>query len=226
MTRTNLSVVVFASAALLLAGCGGSSSNDGVAHLGTNTGSSSADPSGEGSPSSPEGGGPSQQKLVAYSQCMRSHGVPEFPEPSEGHLLIHRESHNGHVSGVNPQSSQFQAASKACAKLAPNGGKPPSPAQQAKAQESALKFSACMRSHGIPNFPDPEFHSGGVSLRIGGKGGPGGIDPNSPQFKSAQRTCQPLMSGPGGKGGPQPAGEASTSASGAPGQSSSEAIAP
>jgi hypothetical protein len=203
MTRTNLSVVLLTSAALLLAGCGGSSSNGGVAHLGKNTQASSADTSSGGSSSSSEGGAPSQQKLVAFAQCMRSHGVPEFPEPTEGRLLIHREDHDGHVSGVNPQSAQFQGAQKACAKLAPNGGKPPSAAEQTKMQEQALKFSECMRSHGVPNFPDPEIsHSGGgVGIRIGGKqGGPSRIDPNSPQFQAGQKACQSILPGP--KGGP------------------------
>ncbi len=205
MTRINLRVVVLASAALLVAGCGGSSSSPGVAHLSSNT-SSNADPSGgASSSSSPESGPPTQQKMVAYSQCMRSHGVPEFPEPTEGRLLIHRGNHNGHVTGVNPQSSQFQAAQRVCGKLLPNGGAP-SPAQQAKLQESALKFSQCMRTHGVPNFPDPEIsHSGGgVGIRIGGKkGGPGGIDPNSPQFQAAQKACQSLGLGP--KGAPSAA---------------------
>lgn len=204
MTRMNLSVAVLASAALLVAGCGGSSSSSGVAHLSSST-STSSDPGNGGGSSSPESSASAQQKLVAYSQCMRTHGVPEFPEPTEGKLLLHSSDHNGHVSGVNPESAQFQAASKACAKLAPNGGKPPSPAEQTKMKEKALKFSECMRSHGVPNFPDPEFHSGGaVSIRIGGKkGGPGAIDPNSPQFQSAQKACQSIMGGPKG---PPPSG--------------------
>ena len=200
MTRANLSVAVLASAAMLVAGCGGSSSNGGVAHLGSNTGSSS---SGAGRSTSSESGAPSQQKIVAYSQCMRTHGVPEFPEPTEGKLLVRNSNHNGHVSGVNPESKQFQAAQKACAKLAPNGGKPPSAAEQAKAQEQALKFSRCMRTHGVPSFPDPEFlHGGGaVRVRLGGKkGGPSGIDPNSPKFQAAQKACFSIMGGP--KGGP------------------------
>jgi hypothetical protein len=189
------------SAALPLAGCGGSSSSPGVAHLSSNT-SAGADASAGNSSSQSEGSPVSQQKMVAYSQCMRSHGVPQFPEPTEGKLLVHSEDHNGHVSGVNPQSSQFQAASKACEKLAPNGGKAPSPAEQTKMQEQALKFSECMRTHGVPNFPDPEVsHSGGgVGIRIGGKAGAGGIDPSSPQFKAAQKACQSILPGP--KGGP------------------------
>jgi hypothetical protein len=218
MTRITLSLVTLASA-VLVAGCGGSSSSSpGVAHLSSGApsssgasggGSSSSSEGGApagGSSSSTEGGVPNQQKLVAYSQCMRSHGVPEFPEPTEGHLLIHSSNRNGHATGVNPQSSQFQKAQKDCAKLAPNGGRPPSPAQQAKAQEQALKFSACMRSHGVPNFPDPEFSQGGgaIRIRIGSKtGGPSGIDPNSPKFQDAQKACQSIGLGP--KRGPGPA---------------------
>lgn len=196
-------LAVLAAAVLPLAGCGGSSSSSpGVAHLASGT-SSSADPA-SGASSSPEseGNAAAQQKVVAFSHCMRSHGVPEFPEPSEGHLLIRHSDQNGHVSGVNPQSSQFQAASKDCAKLSPKGGKPPSPAVQAKLQEKALEFSQCMRTHGVPNFPDPEFpRGGGVGIRIGGtSGGTSRIDLNSPKFKAAQKACQSIMPGP--KGGP------------------------
>lgn len=202
MTRAILTLATLA-AALLVAGCGGSSSSPGVAQLASST-SSSADPSSGGS-SSPESesSASAQQKMVAFSQCMRSHGVPEFPEPAEGRLLIHSSDHNGHVTGVNPRSAQFQVASKACAKLAPKGGKPPSPAEQAKLQEKALQFSQCMRTHGVPNFPDPEFSrsGGGVGIRIGGrKGGPSRIDLSSPQFQAAQKACQSIMPGP--KGGP------------------------
>jgi hypothetical protein len=203
MKSITLSLAVLAGVALLVAGCGDSSSSPGVAHLSSSTsGESAANDAGASSPAS---GPPSQQQMVAFAQCMRSHGVPEFPEPVEGKLLIQRSDHNGHVTGINPQAAQFQAAQKACAKLAPNGGKPPSPAEQAKMQEKALQFSQCMRTHGVPNFPDPEFsHSGGgVGIRIGSKqGGPGRIDPNSPQFQAAQKACQSILPGP--KGGPGP----------------------
>ncbi len=202
MTRAILTPAVLA-AALLAAGCGGSSSSPGVAHLGSNT-SSSADPGSGGGSSSPESesSASAQQKVIAFSHCMRTHGVPEFPEPSEGHVLLRSSDRNGHVTGVNPQSAQFQAASKACAKLSPKGGKPPSPAEQAKLQEKALLFSQCMRTHGVPSFPDPEFSSsGGGGIHIGGrKGGPSRIDPSSPEFQAAQKACQSIMPGP--KGGP------------------------
>ncbi len=202
MTRTPLTLAVLAAATVLLAGCGGSSAGPGVAHLGSSTISSSADPSGGSSSPESESSASAQQKVIAFSHCMRTHGVPEFPEPSEGRLLLHSSDRNGHVTGVNPQSAQFQAASKACAKLAPKGGKPPSPAEQAKLQERALKFSQCMRAHGVPSFPDPKFSSsgGGFGIRIGSKGGPSAIDPSSPKFQAAQKACQSIMPGP--KGGP------------------------
>jgi hypothetical protein len=220
MTRINLSVAVLVGAALLLAGCGGDSSSPSVAHLSSST-SSDSNANGGDSSSSPESSASVQRKMVAFAQCMRSHGVPEFPDPTEGKLLIHSSDHNGHVSGVNPRSAQFLAAQKACAKFMPAGLRP-SPAQTAKLQESALKFSQCMRSHGVPNFPDPKFSSGGVSVRIGGKGGAGAIDPNSPQFKAAQKACQSLGLGPKGP----PGGPATSNSSSGPEQSSGEAIAP
>ena len=217
MTRMNLSVVVLASAALLLAGCGGGSSSSGVAHLSSSTpGGSATD--GAGKTSTPESGASAQQKMVAYSQCMRTHGVPEFPEPTEGHLLIHSSVHNGHVTGVNPQSSQFQAAQKTCKSLAP-AQQAPSPALQAKMQEAALNFSKCMRSHGVPNFPDPSFSGGGAVRMTLKAGGANGIDPTSPQFRAAQKACQSIAPGPGGKGGPGPSGPGPK---GAPGGSGGE----
>jgi hypothetical protein len=216
MIKTSFSVVVLASAALLIAGCGGGSSSPGVAHLASSTsGGSGAD--GAGKPSTPASSASTQQKMVAYSRCMRSHGVPEFPEPTEGRLLIHSSGHGVHVTGINPQSSQFQAAQKVCGKLLPEGGVP-SPAQQAKAQEGALKFSQCMRTHGVPNFPDPIVSGGGVRLKLKA-GGANGIDPESPRFRAAQKTCQSIAPGLGVKGGPGPPGPGPK---GAPGGSGGE----
>jgi len=219
----NLGVVVLASAALLLAGCGGGSSSPGVAHLSSSTSGGSAANTG-GKSSTPESSASTQQKMVAYSQCMRSHGVPEFPEPTEGRLLIHTSNHNGHVTGVNPRSSQFQTAQKVCGKLLPNGGVP-SAAEQAKMQEGALKLSQCMRTHGVPNFPDPIVSGGGVRLKLKA-GGANGIDPESPQFRAAQKACQSIAPGPGGKGGPGPPGPGPKGGSGGSGgESGGNAVA-
>jgi len=194
--------------ALALAGCGGSSS-PGVAHVGTTSTTNASDGSGGGTPESGETSAAAQQKMVKFAQCMRTHGEPEFPEPSEGG--IHVENHNGH--GPNPESPQWKAAEKACRKYAP-AKVAPSPAQLAKVQEQALKFSECMRHHGVPNFPDPNFSAGGgrVTLKVGKASG---INPSSPQFQAAQKACQSSLPF-GGKG-------AAVRAGSGPGQSSSNA---
>jgi hypothetical protein len=108
--------------------------------------------------------------------------VPSFPDPNaQGQISF------SSASGVNPASAQFQHAQQTCQKLLPNHGQP-TPAQQALERSSALALSACMRKHGEPNFPDPQFGSGGrVAIKIGSGAG---IDPGSPQFQAAQQACQ------------------------------------
>jgi hypothetical protein len=108
---------------------------------------------------------------------MRSHGEPKFPDPNSqgvvGSLI---------QLGIDPNSAQFQAAEKACAHLA-NGPEPGGQPSQSQNVSAALKFTSCMRSHGFPNFPDP--NSNGV---ISGNSSDG-IDQASPQYQSAQKTC-------------------------------------
>ena len=51
-----------------------------------------------------------------YADCMRAHGIPDFPNPVDGHITLTPSS------GVNPNSPRFQAASEACAKYGPSAG--------------------------------------------------------------------------------------------------------
>ncbi|MEV0403310.1 hypothetical protein [Actinoallomurus sp. NPDC050550] len=119
-------------------------------------------------------------KAVKYAECMRKNGVPEFPDPApDGRVMLTGKK----GSGLDPESPQFKAATQACKAFAPQGavgGGQPDPAM--------LKFSQCMRKNGVPNFPDPQ---GGRLLMNAGSG----IDPNSPQFQAAQKTCQKLLPG-------------------------------
>jgi hypothetical protein len=53
-----------------------------------------------------------------------------------------------------------------------------------------------MRSHGIKDFPDPDSQ-GGIKIT----GGPGSdLNPNNPQFNSADQACQHFRGGPAGGG--------------------------
>jgi hypothetical protein len=224
---TATALACLATLALLVSGCGGST-DPGVAKLGTTAASSTStaatggETPGGGDSASGGGGnqggevhseaaiaGPgsqeAQKKMVAFAQCMRTHGVPDFPEPSEGKLIIKGGGGRGSSQGLNPGSPQFQAAQKACRSLAP--APKISPQQTAAMQAQALKFSECMRSHGVPSFPDPKFEGGGVRISL--HAGPGGSNPQSPQFQAAQKACQgdsPLPKGGPGVAQAVPAG--------------------
>ena len=122
------------------------------------------------------------QKELAFSQCMRAHGEPGFPDPqANGSILIGPQDH------LAQGSSQFVAANKACQHLLPPV-RPMSAAQQRRLTQKLLKWVACMRSHGVPNMPDPTVNAGGVSISV-----PGG--PNSPFVRSAMRACHKLQPG-------------------------------
>jgi hypothetical protein len=174
--RSRLRRGVPAAAALacpiLLGACSAGSSNP-------------ASDTGAGSP-----GGSARSTALAYSECMRSHGIKSFPDPnSQGGISISGRP----GSGIDPNSPQFKAADQACRKLLP--GTKLNPAQQAANEAKALQYSECMRTHGIPDFPDPNGQ-GGIAIRVR----PGSdLDPKNPRFQAANNACQHLMPG-GGRG--------------------------
>jgi hypothetical protein len=133
-------------------------------------------------------GSTAYQKAVAYAQCIRTHGEPGWPDPdSQGNFLINGKK--DHLTGMG--SAQFVSANKACEHLLPNGGQETA-AQQQQDLSAALKFVACMRSHGISDFRDPTVQDGQVSLTLGAEG----YSRNSPQLLAARQACRKF--GPGG----------------------------
>jgi hypothetical protein len=81
---------------IAVAGCGGGSSSSGIAHLSTST--SGGSPASGGGSSSPESSANTQQKMVTYAQCMRTHGVPNFPDLTSSGGIPKNLSEN--MSGV------------------------------------------------------------------------------------------------------------------------------
>jgi hypothetical protein len=135
--------------ALLAAACGGSSS-PGAARGGSPGNSASA-------------------SAVAYSSCMRSHGVPEYPDPgSNGNLP------KGNAQDFGVSNSQYQAAERACRHLLPDSDTTfiasltqcletgdCLPAVVQRALSEGRRFAQCMRNDGVPNWPDPTIDSMG-----------------------------------------------------------------
>jgi hypothetical protein len=166
-----------ALASLALTACGGGASRT-VASNGT--ASSATASAGQN--------GSSEQQGIAHSQCMRSHGVPGFPDPTpQGYVQL------GSGDQINPDSPQFREALQICAKLAPVGG-PGTQSHFDQIMTAMLKFAACMRAHGITNFPDPvPYGNGGVELLVPKGTGVGQVDPSTPQYARAASICQPLL---------------------------------
>jgi hypothetical protein len=137
-----------------------------------------------------------QKAMLAFAQCMRNHGV-DLPDP-------------GSTSGptqINVDPTTMDAAQNACKSLLKGQDfKGPSAAEQARMRDQLVKFSACMRAHGV-NMPDPTFSGNGANVIVRA-GDPGTMDPNSAEFQAAQKACEKNLpkggmfssSGPGGGG--------------------------
>lgn len=138
----------------------------------------------------PRGSSHAQARL-AFSECMRSHGVPNFPDPGGGGGL------NLQGTGINPFSPSFKAAQATCDNLLPGGG--PGSHQVSEQQKQQLVATAeCMRSHGVPGFPDPTStpptSSQGYSIMEGLGSSlfllvPSTINVSSPAFEQAAKAC-------------------------------------
>jgi hypothetical protein len=165
-------LAVMTAVAVLAAACGGSASP----------------------PAGPAAGGSKRyQQALAYSQCMRAHGVPNFPDPEPDGNIVQ------HVSGGQPPDNgpRAQAADKTCHHLLTGGGANSTGGPGRIGQ--LLRLAQCMRAHGEPDFPDPTVSSRpptGNSIALPGNVtfdlGSAGISVNSAQFRAAARACKPL----------------------------------
>jgi hypothetical protein len=176
--RAGAPVAVLAGLSLLVTACGGSPGSP-VAQLGSTPGTG---PTATGR----------YAAALAYSRCMRSHGVPNFPDPRQvgGEIQI-----SGSRSGTNPNSPAFESAQQSCRHLLPGGQ--PTRARQQQALDRMLHVSQCMRAHGVPGFPDPTLsppssragYSAISSNGVAWLAIPDSIDVRSPVFEHAAAVC-------------------------------------
>jgi hypothetical protein len=146
----------------------------------------------------------SAARVLKYSECMRGHGVTNFPEPGSGGV---------NVSGtrIDFNSAIYKSAEAKCFDLMPGG-----PSKKAQATEQqitlALETTQCMRDHGVPNFPDPVVtptppargsdgpglteYNNGILIHI-----PTSIDVNAAAFQEAAKDCDFNTGFPASAGG-------------------------
>lgn len=130
-TARTAAAIIAAAMALLLAAC-------------------SASPSPTDSVSSANAAGSAFSKGLAYARCVRSHGVPDFPDPNSA-----GQFNKTTVQQLSAGNAQYQTATQTCAHLLPNSGGGPTAAELRQEWTGMASFARCMRSHGVPNWPDP-----------------------------------------------------------------------
>jgi hypothetical protein len=115
-----------------------------------------------------------------FSACMRSHGVPNFPDANtEGDIQ---------AAGIDETSPAFRTAYHSCRGLLEGRRRRRHGQSTPELQRQLLAFAKCMRSHGVPKFPDPIFHPDG-RVEIGVP-----QDPSSPRFIAAANACRGKLS--------------------------------
>lgn len=143
--RPLVSIAVVAAAALFVAGCGGGSSH-GVADVSSSTSTSTSSSSSGGPPTEAQIQ-QEQRDATRFAVCMRSHGV-SIPDPTTAPRAF--------KNAFDAQSPAFRAGYTSCGHLMPAGHAPNQTSVHTRAQTVALlAFARCLRSHGLPSFPDP-----------------------------------------------------------------------
>jgi hypothetical protein len=94
-------------------------------------------------------------KALKYSDCMRSHGLSKFPDPSPSGGFSISPVGDGTVTPA------FVSAQKACVNLEPGGSPPRVTGRQ---QQQMVAKAQCIRGHGVPTFDDPTFAPGGLGV--------------------------------------------------------------
>jgi hypothetical protein len=132
-------------------------------------------------------GGGHSTALVSFSVCMRSHGVSDFPDP--GAAIEGPYNSIGGIAippAIDMRSPAFQTGLGVCRSrlgaVFSRQGKPPI---TASLKASLIAHAQCMRTHGIPTYPDPAFPAGG-GIEI--TDAPG-VNPQSPAYLHSQAVC-------------------------------------
>jgi hypothetical protein len=85
-----------------------------------------------------------RDKAVKFAECIRAHGVSDFPDP---------DAKNQFEYGVSVSPAVWKQATTACKDLQPPGTL--SSKRTPKQQSASLRFAQCVRDHGVKDFPDP-----------------------------------------------------------------------
>jgi hypothetical protein len=183
MRPSRLWAVAVVALGVAVAGCSGGSKSPAVLAAGSQPTATVAPAGGSGS-----SGASPLAEAVAYSQCIRSHGVRNFPDP----VQTPDRGYGYRTVGIDPNSASFQGALQAC-KALPSPWNSSGQQLSAAQQQAWLNWAQCIRAHGVPDFPDPTFSGREVH--------DSGVGSNSPQLQQAMDACKSQTPTVGGLGG-------------------------
>jgi hypothetical protein len=166
--------VAVAATTLLAAGCGGKGSAR-VANVASNATTATSTTA-------------TQHGALAFAQCVRSHGLPNWPDPtSNGGFDKFKLRQLGYTR------PQVRAAERPCIHLLPpvSGSESQTPQQVHTQIADGVSFADCMRSHGVSRFPDPTA-LGQLTLEMVEAQG---IDVHSPAVLRVVQACLPASHG-------------------------------
>jgi hypothetical protein len=138
---------------------------------------------GASSGSGSAGSGSIKAEFLAYSGCMRSHGVSDFPDPTTpagGGVAFSIDGGPG--SDLDPTNPKYKSANEACRAELPAGVQAPTPPSPKIAAD--VRWARCMRSHGVPSFPDPNNQGAFDSAEF---------KDTTPAFHTASKACTSLQ---------------------------------
>jgi hypothetical protein len=145
MSRALRLLAAVALIGLISAGCGSNAPSDtGTASSSGTTSSTRAATSTGSTTSGADKKLTARDKAVKFAECIRAHGVRDFPDPNEKNQFEY---------GVSVTPTVWKRATTACKDLQPPGtlsGK-----RTTKQQSAALRFAQCIRDNGVKDFPDP-----------------------------------------------------------------------
>jgi len=171
-TRTTsvLAATALAFSVLMLTACSSGKAAPPVAHLAASSGAAT----------------PSNDALHLVGECLRQHGLSNFPDPvlatdgpAAGHGILAKTELKSYSDAVAQQARAASGTAMANANIYTGQSGSGITEQELQAR---LALARCIRAHGVPNFPDPNPTTGDVSP-------PPGLNKNSPSILAAIQAC-------------------------------------
>jgi hypothetical protein len=177
--------VLVAAAALALAACTSGSSTPQVASLSTSADPGTSISTGTSNASTPPSD-PTRQ-VDQWAACERSHGDPNQADPTIDasgviYITVSQGAQSaGDIHDLTGACTQYLAKAQNELRAANPVAPPPD-------QSELLKYVACMRANGVPDYPYPT----GDTTNFNGTG----VDPNSPAVERVNQLCGKKIGAP------------------------------